>query len=189
MRVSRVGPGPRQQGKVRLFFLATNWQEEDEAQKGAEVALVTLAMVRGPRGVSQSPVSLSCFAQPLLSWFGALKRRIQEALWVSPPSPAQPPAVPRGAREGDVEQRRPAAERPDPPRLGVSRAGGAARALTSGAGSAAVTCGGGAAHLPGPAGDSFKRRAGFAASLALAEPGRGAESNGEPSWSCRGAAR
>lgn len=58
----------------------------------------------------------------------------------------------------------------------ASRGGGPgtrARALTSGAGPAAVTRGGGAAHLPGPAGDSFKRRAACAAARALAEPGPG----------------
>lgn len=36
-----------------------------------------------------------------------------------------------------------------------------------------MTRGGGAAHFPGPAGDSFKRRAACAVARALAEPGPG----------------
>lgn len=51
--------------------------------------------------------------------------------------------------------------------------GARAGALTSGAGLAAVTREGGTAHFPGPAGDSFKRRAACAVAHALAEPGPG----------------
>lgn len=57
---------------------------------------------------------------------------------------------------------------------GGGGAGARARALTSGAGSAAVTRGGGAVHRPGPAGYSFKRRAAYGVARALAEPGPGA---------------
>lgn len=53
-------------------------------------------------------------------------------------------------------------------------AGARARALTSGAGSAAVTRGGGAVHRTGQAGYSFKRRAAYGVARALAEPGPGA---------------
>lgn len=60
----------------------------------------------------------------------------------------------------------------DDPRGGG--AGARARALTSGAGSAAVTRGGGAVHRPGPAGYSFKRRAASGVARVLAEPGPGA---------------
>ena len=53
-----------------------------------------------------------------------------------------------------------------------------------------MTRGGGAAHLPGPAGDSFKRRAACAAAGALAEPGPACQSSeGLSCWSCCGAVR
>ncbi|XP_074191889.1 tumor necrosis factor receptor superfamily member 19L isoform X2 [Rhinolophus sinicus] len=83
-------------------------------------------------------------------------------------------------------------KRPSPaPRVrgpaGVGGERARARALTLGAGLAAVTRGGGTVHRSGPAGDSFKRRAACAATRALAEPGPGAARSREPGcWSCRG---
>lgn len=79
------------------------------------------------------------------------------------------------ARDGDTEQcRRAGDQEPLGGPTGRGGAGARARALTSGAGSAAVTRGGGAVHRPGPAGYSFKRRAAYGVARALAEPGPGA---------------
>lgn len=95
----------------------------------------------GDRSASSIQVSsLFCILQPLLSRFGA---------WQEAPAPAvlggrerwRHRAAPRGGR---------ARARQRVPGPGGGRRG-RARALTSGAGPAAVTRGGGAARLPGPA--------------------------------------
>lgn len=91
---------------------------------------------------------------------------------------AQPMQFLRDTRDGDTEQHGRAAERLLAPRQPPG-AGVAGRALTSGAGPAAVTRGGGAVRLPGPGGDSFKRRAACAAARALTDTGPGTASTRE----------
>lgn len=91
---------------------------------------------------------------------------------------AQPLQFLRDTRDGDTEQHGRAAERQLAPEQPPG-AGAAGRALTSGAGPAAVTRGGGAVRLPGRGGDSFKRRAAGAAARALTDTGPGTASTQE----------
>ena len=140
----------------------------------------------GDRSQSSIQVSsLSCILQPLLYWFGAQKGLIRETLSGAAPCSS------RGAREMATQSSTAWLQSASP--MAVSRGGGRGSrtwALTSEAGPAAVTRGGGAARLPGPGGDSFKRRASCAAARALAEPGSGTASAWELGcWSCLGAAR
>lgn len=91
-----------------------------------------LAMMTGLRVASKSPGYL---ATP--SWFGAQKGLTPEAAGL-----AQPLQFLRDTRDGDTEQHGRAAELQLAPRQPPG-AGAAGRALTSGAGPAAVTRGGG----------------------------------------------
>lgn len=173
--VSGGRPGPHRRGKVSCFPGCQFPGGKRDPGRGSGGPILTGNGDRTRSGIQVS--SLSCIAQPLLSWFGARKGLIQEeASQARPRCPAQPPAVPGGLERWRHRAALPGGRARAPRRPHGWGRGGRAPTLTLGAGPAAVTRGGGAARLRGPAGDSFKRRAACAAAGPLAGSGSGAAS-------------